>query len=172
MVLQFARQGAVRSPAGAELMRAFLANQGPAGSLGFLQAFRRPGRHERTIVNDLLSALSVGDELSTRRIVGPNAPAGADLDEITDRLHGAHPSKVLAAGRSITVSLTAGRSDARGVLIVDFADGPDDQQGCGSSADVTSARSGPAQSNTRRKRRSRRQPGSAAACRTAPGRES
>ena len=37
---------------------------------------------------------------------------------------GAHPSKILAAGRSITVSLTAGRSDARGVVIVDFADGP------------------------------------------------
>lgn len=124
MVLQFARQGVGAGPAGAELMRAFLANQGAAGSLGFLQAFRRPGRHARAVVNDLLSALSVGDELSTRRIVGPGAPAGADLDEIADRLQGAHPSKVLAAGRSITVSLTAGRSDARGVVIVDFADGP------------------------------------------------
>ena len=36
--------------AGIEMMRALLANQGPAGSLGYLQAFRRPGRHERTIV--------------------------------------------------------------------------------------------------------------------------
>jgi hypothetical protein len=105
-------------------MRALLANQGPAGSLGYLQALRRPGWHERTIVSDLLSALSVGDELATRRILGAGAPGGPDLDEITDRLQGAHPSKILAAGRSITVSLTAGRADARGVLIVDFADGP------------------------------------------------
>ena len=124
MMLQFAGQGVAAVPAGVRLMRALLANQGPAGSLGFLQGFRRPGRHARAVVNDLLAALSVGDELSTRRILGPGAPAGADLDELADRLQGAHPSKILAAGRSITVSLTAGRSDARGVVIVDFADGP------------------------------------------------
>ena len=123
MMLQFAGRGVAAVPAGARLMRALLANQGPAGSLGFLQAVRRPGRHARAVVNDLLAALSVGDELSTRRILGHGAPVGADLDELADRLQGAHPSKILAAGRSITVSLTAGRSDARGVVIVDFADG-------------------------------------------------
>ena len=123
MMLQFARQGAGAGPGGDRTDAGAAGESGPAGSLGYLQAFRRPGRHERTIVNDLLSALSVGDELATRGS-RPGAPAGADLDEITDRLQGAHPSKVLAAGRSITVSLTAGRSDARGVLIVDFADPP------------------------------------------------
>ncbi len=123
MMLQFAGKGVAAVPAGVKLVRALLANQGSLGVLGFLQGFRRPGRPARAVVDDLLSALSVGDELSTRRILSHAASVSADLGQLTDRLRGAHPSKILAAGRSVTVSLTAGRSEARGVLIVDF-DGP------------------------------------------------
>ena len=73
-------------------------------------------------VDDLLAALSGGDELSTRRILGHGAKVDVDLGLLDQRLRGAHTSKILAAGHSITVSLTAGRSEPRGVLIFDFAD--------------------------------------------------
>lgn len=122
MLAQFGRNGPAALPAGLALSRALLANQGVGGTLGFARGFRRPGRAARAAVADLLAALSAGDELSTRRLLGPGVKPGADLGVLGERLRGAHASKILAAGRSITVSLTAGQSEPRGVLIVDFAD--------------------------------------------------
>ncbi len=122
MLAQFGRKGLAALPAGLTLSRALLANQGVGGTLGFARGFRRPGRTARAAVADLLAALSSGDELSTRRMVAQDARLGVDLGVLGERLRGAHASKVLAAGRSITVSLTAGRSEPRGLLIVDFAD--------------------------------------------------
>ncbi len=122
MMAQFARQGAPALAAGLTLSRALLANQGMGGAFGFARGLRRPGRRARAKVDDLLAALSGGDELSTRRILGHGARVDADLGLLVQRLRGAHTSKILAAGHSITVSLTAGRSEPRGVLIFDFAD--------------------------------------------------
>lgn len=122
MMAQFARQGAPALTAGLALSRALLANQGMDGAFGFARGLRRPGRRARAKVDDLLAALTEGDELSTRRILGHGAKVDVDLGLLDQRLRGAHTSKILAAGRSITVSLTAGRSEPRGVLIFDFAD--------------------------------------------------
>ncbi len=122
MMAQFARQGAPALAAGLTLSRALLANQGMGGAFGFARGLRRPGRRARAKVDDLLAALSGGDELSTRRTLGHGARVDADLGLLVQRLRGAHTSKILAAGHSITVSLTAGRSEPRGVLIFDFAD--------------------------------------------------
>ncbi len=122
MMVQFARQGVSAMGAGLTLSRALLANQGADGAFGFARGLRRPGRRARAKVDDLLGALSGGDELSTRRILGHGAKVDVDLGLLDQRLRGAHTSKILAAGHSITVSLTAGRSEPRGVLIFDFAD--------------------------------------------------
>lgn len=122
MVLQFLRNGAAALPAAIGLARAMLANQGAAGALGFSRGFRRPGRAARRVVGDLLTALSAGDELAVRRLLG-RAGAGTNLAELAQRLDGAHPHKIIAAGRSVTVSLTAGRDEPRGVLIADFGEG-------------------------------------------------
>lgn len=122
MMAQFARQGVPALGAGLTLSRALLTNQGMDGAFGFARGLRRPGRRARAKVDELLAALSGGDELSTRRLLGHDTNVDADLALLDERLRGAHISKILAAGRSITVSLTAGRSDPRGVLIFDFAD--------------------------------------------------
>ena len=122
MMAQFGRKGPAALPAGLSLSRALLANQGVQGALGFARGFRRPGRAARAVVADLIAALTAGDELSTRRILGPGAKLGTDPAVLGERLRGAHASKILAAGRSMTVSLTAGRSEPRGLLIIDFAD--------------------------------------------------
>jgi hypothetical protein len=73
MMAQFARQGVPAMGAGLTLSRALLANQGMDGAFGFARGLRRPGRRARAKVDDLLAALSGGDELSTRRILGHGA---------------------------------------------------------------------------------------------------
>lgn len=122
MMLQFLRQGFGTVPAGLRLMRALVTNQGAVGSMGFLQGFSRPDRGALDTVNGLLSAVTMGDELTTRRMLG-RASADVDLDSLAAALDGAHPSKIIASGNSITVSLTAGRTEPRGVLIADFTSG-------------------------------------------------
>ncbi len=64
-----------------------------------------------------------GDELATRRI-GGRSLADPDLAALAAALNGAHPSKILVAGSSVTLSLMAGRFEHRGVVIADVAGGP------------------------------------------------
>jgi Nuclear transport factor 2 (NTF2) domain len=123
MAARFARSGAAALPAGVGLVRTLLANQGVGGALGFARGFRGPGGRARELVRELTAALAAGDEVTTRRIVG-RSMADADLAALTMALHGAHPSKILVAGTSVTVSLMAGRSEHRGVVIADVAGGP------------------------------------------------
>jgi hypothetical protein len=123
MVVQFARNGAPALGAGVGLMRALLGNQGVSGALGFARGFRRPAGQARALVRELVSALSAGDELTTRRLVGRSA-TDPELAALVAALPGAHPNKILVAGSSITLSLTAGRSEHRGVVIADVAGGP------------------------------------------------
>jgi hypothetical protein len=124
MMLQFARHGLTSVSPGVKLVRALLANQGVTGTVGFLRSFRRPGPAKRALVAELLRALSVGDELSTRRILSHAAKADTDLGQLANLLREDRRRKVIAAGRSVTVSLGAGDSRCRGVVIVDVADGP------------------------------------------------
>ena len=121
MVLQFLRYGPAAAPAGVALARALLANQGVGGAAGFLRGFVRPGRLTRGVAGDLLTAFANGDELAVRRLLGHGAQVEADLDDLAHRLRAVRPSKILAAGHSITVSVRDGETPC-GVLIVDFAD--------------------------------------------------
>lgn len=123
MVFQFARNGVAALPAGIDLARALLVHQGVGGTLGFARGFRRPGGRARTLLRDLMTALAAGDEVTTRRIAG-RSMADADLTALATALDGAHPSKILVAGSSVTLSLMAGRTEHRGVVIADVAGGP------------------------------------------------
>ena len=70
MMLQFARQRVAAVPAGVALTRALLANQGLRGRAGLpARPCGGPAGAARAVVNDLLAALSVGDELTTRRML-------------------------------------------------------------------------------------------------------
>jgi hypothetical protein len=125
MIVQFARNGLPAGPAGLQLGRALLANQGLGGAVGFLRGLRRVGRPQRRALDALLAGVSAGDELTTRRLLGgasltlgDDKPIG--LDQLADLLRGATWAKRIGAGRSIAVSVATG--DARGVLIAEFAD--------------------------------------------------
>ncbi len=125
MMVTFARQGLAAVPAGVELMRALLANQGSAGTAGFLRGLRRPGGPGRALVDDLLRALCVGDELTTRRILG-HASINVELDRLGERLKGLRIHKVIVAGKSVAASLGsgAGAPEDAAVVIADLGDGP------------------------------------------------
>jgi hypothetical protein len=123
MILQFARNGLAAAPAGVGLVRAMLANQGPAGALGFIQGFRRIGGRARGMLQDLFMALKTGDELTVRRLLSRSEVVSAELPVLAEKLPGAHSGKVITAGTSVAVSLYAG-AEHRGVVIADFAGGP------------------------------------------------
>jgi hypothetical protein len=125
MMVTFARHGLAALPAGMELMRALLANQGGAGTAGFLRALRRPGGPGRALVDDLLRALCAGDELTTRRILG-HASMNVELDHLGERLKGSRSHKVIVAGRSVAASLGSGPGAPghAAVVIADLTDGP------------------------------------------------
>lgn len=121
MMRQFAGKGLPAVPVGLGLARALVANQGIGGSLGFLAGFRRPGRRAHTVLHDLLTALSVGDELAVRRVISQGATLNIGADELAARLRGVSWEKILAAGRSLTASVHG--AGGRGVVIADFAEG-------------------------------------------------
>lgn len=125
MILQFARAGVAAGPPGLQLARALLANQGFGGAAGFLRGLRRVGRSQRRTLDPALAALSGGDQLATRRLLGGATLALGDekpigVDQLAELLRGATWAKYLRAGRSIALSVAT--AQARGVLITDFAD--------------------------------------------------
>ena len=120
MVAQFLGNGLAAVPAAIQLCRGLLGNQGPAGTIGFATGFRRPGARAKRRVAALVSALAEGDTTSVAMLLSPGAAAtiGDDhpvtLTELTERLSGAEWTKMIAAGRTVAVSV---RSPAgRGVL--------------------------------------------------------
>lgn len=70
MVWQFASNGIAALGPGLRLTRALLTNQNPVGALGFAAGARRPGARQRAALNTLTTALTRGDELAVRRILG------------------------------------------------------------------------------------------------------
>jgi hypothetical protein len=124
MIVQFGSFGLRAAAPGLALGRALLANQGLGGAAGFLRGLRRVGGPARRTLDELLIALSGGDEITTRRllggatvILGDALPIG--LEQLAARLRGASFAKYIAAGPAIAVSAVNGRE--RAVLIADFA---------------------------------------------------
>lgn len=120
MMLQFARRGRAAVPAGLAMTWALLVNRHVNGTVGFLRGLRPPARRERAVLLDLLTALTAGDELATRRVLGPAAAVTVGRDVLAARMRGATWTKVICAGHAVTASLST--RDGRAVLLADFTE--------------------------------------------------
>lgn len=123
MLGQFLRGGAGGVPAGLQLMRLLLVNQGAVGTFGFLGALRSSAAPGKRRFREFLADAQAGDEVAVRRHLGKGARVtiGDDVPlgtaELLSRLAGARPRKMIAAGYSLVVGLAGdGRRD---VLIAD-----------------------------------------------------
>lgn len=128
MMWAFLRNGWSALPAGAQLAHALLRNQRLAGTAGFAAGFRRPGARRKGhqgAVTAFLAAAARGDTATAVRSLSPRATLtyGDDVavavDELSAQLGGARPTKILAAGSTVAVSVTSDRQ--RGVLFAGFA---------------------------------------------------
>jgi hypothetical protein len=115
-------------PAGLQLSRLLLTNQGLVGALGFLGGLRSTGPQGKQRLREFLADARKGDEVAIRRrlsksarmTVGDDIPLGAA--ELTSRLAGARPRKLIAAGHSLVVGLD--REGRRDVLIAEVTPKP------------------------------------------------
>ncbi|ORW07756.1 ketosteroid isomerase family protein [Mycobacterium kyorinense] len=125
MMLQFLRNGLPAVPAGVQLSQGLLANQRLRGTLGFAAGFRRVGARHKRCVDNFLNAVASGDKFAALRTLSPTATMtfGDDEDlgvtELIERLAGAGWAKLIGAGRTVAVSVTA--SQGRGVVFADMA---------------------------------------------------
>ena len=125
MVAQMLRHGAKSLPVSLRLGAELLRNQGFGGTAGFVAGFRRPGRRQKRCVETFLDACVAGDELAARRelsrgaivSVGDEAPIA--LGEFVDRTRDGRWTKVIAAGDSVSASITT--PSGRGVVFCELA---------------------------------------------------
>ena len=128
MVGQFLRAGVGGLPAGLQLSRALLANQGVVGVLGYLGGLRGTGPQGKRRIREFLDDARAGDEVAVRRWLGKGASVttGDELPlstaDLLARLASAHPRKMIASGYSVVVGLD--RDGRRDVLITDVAAKP------------------------------------------------
>lgn len=124
MVRQFLRNGIAAAPAAVQLSGGLLRNQRLAGTAGFAAGFRRAGTRHKKLLDTFLGALARGDDVAARRPLTADAAVtlgdhdAASVAELGEQLGGASWSKVIGAGRTVVVSLDAGRG--RGVLFADL----------------------------------------------------
>ena len=125
MVRQFLRNGAPAAPAALELSYGLLRHQRLLGTAGFAAGFRRPGSSSRRLLAGFLAAVARGDKNFAAQTLTPGAALSigddgpADIADFCERLWGAGTTKMIAAGSTITISLSAARE--RGVLFADLA---------------------------------------------------
>lgn len=120
MLGKMLRRGAKFLPVSVRLARQLLRNQGVGGTVGFVKAFRRPGRRQRQCVRSFLDAAVAGDEITARRALAAGAVVteGEDiplaLGALGDRLRGGCWTKLIAAGDTVSASVAA--PSGRGVV--------------------------------------------------------
>jgi hypothetical protein len=128
MVGQFLRAGVGGLPAGLQLSRALLMNQGVVGVLGYLGGLRGTGPQGKRRIREFLEDARAGDEVAVRRWLGRGARVTSGDDtplstaELLSRIATARPRKMIASGYSVVVGLD--RLGRREVLIVDVAAKP------------------------------------------------
>jgi len=104
-----------------------LRHQGLSGMLGFMRGFAGVGHSGKRVVAEFLHAAGHGEASVADTLLAHDAavemPFGNRLDrtDFIDALRGAQAGKMLAAGRSVTVSLTLGAR--RGVAFFHFPPG-------------------------------------------------
>ncbi|MEO3759487.1 ketosteroid isomerase family protein [Mycobacterium sp. B14F4] len=125
MVGQFVRSGLRSVPAGLQLSRGLLVNQGLLGALGFLGGFRGAGSPGKRHFRQFLADARAGDEVAMRRWLGKDARitagehAAMNIADLLARLAGARPRKVIGSGYSLVAGID--RSGGRDILIADVA---------------------------------------------------
>lgn len=124
MVGEFLRGGIGGVPAGLQLSRLLLMNQGVLGTLGFLGGFRGTGAAGKKRLRQFLSDAHSGDEVAVRRhLSDARITFGDDVSmttaELMSRLAGGRPRKLIAAGHHLVVGIDHGAQ--RDILIADVA---------------------------------------------------
>jgi hypothetical protein len=128
MVGQFVRSGVRAVPAGLQLSRGLLSNQGLIGTLGFLSALRGAGAKGKRHFDEFLDDARNGDEVAVHRRLTKKAriTTGDDMplsaSELLTRLAGARPRKLIGAGYHLVVGLD--RDGQRDVLAAEVAAKP------------------------------------------------
>ncbi|WP_278263843.1 nuclear transport factor 2 family protein [Nocardia sp. AG03] len=125
MIARLLGTGTTGVLAGAKLGPQLVAELGMGGAFGMLRALRGVGGHGKRLVRRLFTAASAGDATRVHALLDDRAvielPAGTRItaDEFAERAREIHWDKMIAAGRTVSASVTIG--EAHGVAFVDFA---------------------------------------------------
>ena len=128
MVGQFLRGGIGGLPAGLQLSKGLLVNQGLIGTLGYIGGVRGTGPLGKRRFREFLDDARTGDEVAVRRWLGKGAQVTSGDDqpmstaELLSLIATARPRKMIAAGYSVVVGLD--REGCRDVLIAAVAAKP------------------------------------------------
>lgn len=128
MVWQFVRSGVGALPAGVQLSRALVRNQGLAGTAGFLSGFGGLGGRGRRQLAGFLDDACAGDEVAVRRrLTDATLITRGDTDrmgtsELAAMLAGARWDGMIRAGRHVAARVT--KNGHRGVLFGEFESRP------------------------------------------------
>jgi hypothetical protein len=123
MVGQFLRNGVRAVPAGAELSRALLTNQGLAGTLGFLSGFGGMGSGGKGLFARFLDDACGGDEVGMRRRLEGQVDITSGDDsrlsaaDLLRHLSGARWRKLIGSGH--TVAAATERAGQRSVIFAE-----------------------------------------------------
>ncbi|MEV5839835.1 nuclear transport factor 2 family protein [Nocardia sp. NPDC052112] len=125
MIVQLLRTGLPGLGAALKLGPQLIANQGFDGMFGMMQALRGIGRSGKRAVSQVFAAVAATDISRARRLLSERTiielPAGTriSLEEFTNRARNMQWDKLIAAGRTVSVSVRL--DSAQGVAFVDFA---------------------------------------------------
>ncbi|MFE5477856.1 nuclear transport factor 2 family protein [Nocardia sp. NPDC056541] len=125
MVARLLRTGPSGLLAGAKLGPQLVGELGMGGAMGMMRALRGIGGSGKRIVGRLFAAVASGDTGGVRALLDERTvcelPAGRPISvtEFADRARDIEWDKMIAAGRTVSVSVRVGAS--RGVAFVDFA---------------------------------------------------
>jgi hypothetical protein len=128
MVGQFLRVGIRAVPAGLQLSRLLLTNQGAVGTLGFLGGFRAIGTGSNGVVARFLDAACADDEVGIRRrLVGRvHISSGDDLQlsaaDLLRHLSGARWRKLIGCGHAVVAATE--RAGQRSVIFTEVGSEP------------------------------------------------
>jgi hypothetical protein len=128
MVGQFLRSGVRAVPAGAELAKALLTNQGLAGTLGFLSGFSGMGSGGKGLFARFLDDACGGDEVGMRRRLAGQVgiSRGDDLQlsaaDLLRHLSGARWRKLIGSGHAVVAATE--RAGQRSVIFAEVGAEP------------------------------------------------
>jgi hypothetical protein len=128
MVGQFLRGGVAAVPAGLQLSKLLLRNQGLVGTLGFLGGFRGIGGGAKGAVGRFLDAACAGDEVGMRRrLAGQVRISSGDevqlsAGDLLRHLSGARWRKLIGSGHAVVAAVE--RAGQRSVIFAEVGTEP------------------------------------------------